>query len=145
LLIARSEGVRVGDEYVVDPAVERSRRAKLLLAVSISANLSVLGFFKYFNFGVENYDSLVEWIGLPELRLDTALRVTLPLGISFYTFQSMSYTIDVYRGQARANRRRRRSLIRARQSSRSTANSPSAGYNSSWSRRQSSLPCTPST
>ena len=39
-------------------------------------------------------------IGLPELRLDTALRVTLPLGISFYTFESMSYAIDVYRGQA---------------------------------------------
>ena len=104
LLIARSEGERIGGEYVIDPAKPRSRRATIILAISIVTNLSVLGFFKYFNFGVENYDVLIAWIGLPELRLDTALRVTLPLGISFYTFESMSYVIDVYRGQARAIR-----------------------------------------
>jgi alginate O-acetyltransferase complex protein AlgI len=104
LLIARADGTRIGNEYVIDPSVARSRRAKVLLAVSITTNLSLLGFFKYFNFGVDNFDTLVEWIGLPELRLDTALRVTLPLGISFYTFESMSYVIDVYRGQARAIR-----------------------------------------
>jgi alginate O-acetyltransferase complex protein AlgI len=95
LLIAKSEGVFVGNEYVVDPNAPRSRRAKIILAISVVTNLSLLGFFKYFNFGVENYDALIEWIGLPELRLDTALRVTLPLGISFYTFESMSYVIDV--------------------------------------------------
>ena len=104
LLMARSEGERIGGEYVIDPAKPRSRRAKIILAISIVTNLSLLGFFKYFNFGVENYDALIAWIGLPELRLDTALRVTLPLGISFYTFQSMSYVIDVYRGQAHAIR-----------------------------------------
>ncbi|MET0165040.1 MAG: MBOAT family O-acyltransferase [Vicinamibacterales bacterium] len=104
LLIARSEGERIGREYVIDPAKPRSRRATIILAISIVTNLSLLGFFKYFNFGVENYDALIAWIGLPELRLDTALRVTLPLGISFYTFESMSYVIDVYRGQARAIR-----------------------------------------
>ena len=104
LLIARSEGERIGGEYVIDPAKPRSRRATIILAISIVTNLSLLGFFKYFNFGVENYDALISWIGVPELRLDTALRVTLPLGISFYTFESMSYVIDVYRGQARAIR-----------------------------------------
>ncbi len=104
LLIARSEGVLVGDEYVVDPDTRRSRKATIILTVSIVTNLSILGFFKYFNFGVENYDALVDWIGVPELGLDTALRVTLPLGISFYTFESMSYVIDVYRGRARAIR-----------------------------------------
>ena len=104
LLMARSEGERIGGEYVIDPAKPRSRRATIILAISIVTNLSLLGFFKYFNFGVENYDALIAWIGLPELRLDTALRVTLPLGISFYTFQSMSYVIDVYRGQAHAIR-----------------------------------------
>jgi alginate O-acetyltransferase complex protein AlgI len=104
LLIARSEGTRVGDEYVVDPDKPRSRRAKVILTISLVTNLSILGFFKYFNFGVENFDALIEWIGLPELRLDTALRVTLPLGISFYTFESMSYVVDVYRGHARAIR-----------------------------------------
>ena len=104
LLIAKSEGVFVGNEYIVDPNKPRSRKAKIILTISVVTNLSLLGFFKYFNFGVENYDALIEWIGLPELRLDTALRVTLPLGISFYTFESMSYVIDVYRGQARAIR-----------------------------------------
>jgi alginate O-acetyltransferase complex protein AlgI len=104
LLIARSEGTWVGHEYVVDPHARRSRRARIILAISVTTNLSLLAFFKYFNFGVENYDALVKWIGMPELRLDTALRVTLPLGISFYTFESMSYVVDVYRGQARAIR-----------------------------------------
>ncbi|MGH9162948.1 MAG: MBOAT family O-acyltransferase [Vicinamibacteraceae bacterium] len=78
--------------------------ARLALVVSLSANLGLLSFFKYFNLGAESYDTLVEWIGLPWLQLDTALRVTLPLGISFYTFQSMSYTIDVYRGRVSAIR-----------------------------------------
>jgi alginate O-acetyltransferase complex protein AlgI len=104
LLIARSEGVLVGDEYVVDPNKPRSRFAKAILTTSVVSSLSLLGFFKYYNFGVENYDALVAWIGQPQLQLDSALRVTLPLGISFYTFESMSYVIDVYRGQARAIR-----------------------------------------
>jgi alginate O-acetyltransferase complex protein AlgI len=73
---------------------------RLALSISICSNLGLLGFFKYYNFGAENIDALARFMGLPDLGLDTALRVTLPLGISFYTFQSMSYTIDVYRGRA---------------------------------------------
>ncbi|PTN36483.1 MBOAT family protein [Desulfonatronum sp. SC1] len=88
----------------LDPKDARSRGQKIALAVSILTNLSLLGFFKYFNFTVENYDLLLGWLGLHGLQLDTALRITLPLGISFYTFQSMSYSIDVYRGQAKALR-----------------------------------------
>jgi alginate O-acetyltransferase complex protein AlgI len=80
----------------------RTRSQKLALAVSVVSNLSLLGFFKYFNFGLENYNSLMNALGLSSWQWETALRVTLPLGISFYTFQSMSYTIDVYRGEARA-------------------------------------------
>jgi alginate O-acetyltransferase complex protein AlgI len=64
----------------------------------------LLGFFKYFNFGVDNLNALARLTGLEALGLDTALRVTLPLGISFYTFQSMSYTWDVYRRRAPAIR-----------------------------------------
>jgi alginate O-acetyltransferase complex protein AlgI len=79
-----------------------SARAKRALAISICTNLGLLGFFKYFNFGVDNLNALALATGLESLRLDTALRVTLPLGISFYTFQSMSYTWDVYRGRAAA-------------------------------------------
>jgi alginate O-acetyltransferase complex protein AlgI len=77
------------------------RPARLALVTSICSNVAMLGFFKYFNFGVENLDALADVIGMPALRLDVAFKVTLPLGISFYTFQSMSYAIDVYRGHAR--------------------------------------------
>ncbi|MEW6322266.1 MAG: MBOAT family protein [Acidobacteriota bacterium] len=75
----------------------RPERSRAALGVSIAANLSLLGFFKYFNFGVENLNALAAATGLDALRLDVAFTVTLPLGISFYTFQSMSYTWDVYR------------------------------------------------
>ena len=81
-------------------AAPRTARARTALIVSLSSNLALLGFFKYFNFGAENLAALGEWLNLPALGLAGVLRVTLPLGISFYTFQSMSYTIDVYRGEA---------------------------------------------
>ncbi|MGK0157617.1 MAG: alginate O-acetyltransferase complex protein AlgI [Neolewinella sp.] len=80
---------------------ERTRRQRIALTVSIVSNLSLLGFFKYFNFGVENYNGMMASLGLDSAIWDTTLRVTLPLGISFYTFQSMSYSIDVFRGDAR--------------------------------------------
>jgi alginate O-acetyltransferase complex protein AlgI len=69
--------------------------------VSAIASLSALAFFKYFNFGVENYNALMELVGLSHLQWDTFFRITLPLGISFYTFQSLSYAVDVYRGDAK--------------------------------------------
>lgn len=84
----------------LDPHAPRRRAQRLAVTVSVCANLSLLGFFKYFNFGVDNVAAAGDLLGVAWLRLDTALRVTLPLGISFYTFQSMSYTIDVYRGRA---------------------------------------------
>ncbi|MCB9878275.1 MAG: MBOAT family protein [Planctomycetes bacterium] len=82
----------------------RTRRQRTALLVSIVSNLSLLGFFKYFNFGLENYNALMTAVGLDAAAWHDALRVTLPLGISFYTFQSMSYSIDVYRGDARGMR-----------------------------------------
>ena len=81
----------------------RTRAQRIALVVSISSNLSLLGFFKYFNLGVDSFNGLVETFGMGDLALN-AIRVTLPLGISFYTFQSMSYSIDIYRGDARAIR-----------------------------------------
>ena len=86
------------------PASAVERRARRALVVSICTNLGLLGFFKYFNFGIDNINALATATGLDTLRLDSALRVTLPLGISFYTFQSMSYAWDVYRGRATAIR-----------------------------------------
>ncbi len=86
----------------LDRDTPRARGQKIAVPVSICTNLSLLGFFKYFNFAAENFDALVAWLGWPGLEVSTVIRVTLPLGISFYTFQSMSYTLDVYRGHARA-------------------------------------------
>ena len=70
------------------------KRAKLWLIVSCIFNLGILGFFKYYNFFADNISLLFGRYILPELD------VALPIGISFYTFQAMSYVIDVYRGDA---------------------------------------------
>ena len=88
--------------YIAHTTSHRAKRGGL--AVSIVTNLGLLGLFKYFNFGVDNLNALADATGLQWLGIETALRVTLPLGISFYTFQSMSYTWDVYRGRAEAIR-----------------------------------------
>ncbi|MGI6087257.1 MAG: MBOAT family O-acyltransferase [Kiritimatiellia bacterium] len=84
------------------PGGPRSRLQRRMLILSIIVNLGLLGFFKYFNFGVDNLTAVAQWLGIPASA--TVLRITLPLGISFYTFQSMSYTIDVFRGHAQALR-----------------------------------------
>jgi D-alanyl-lipoteichoic acid acyltransferase DltB (MBOAT superfamily) len=76
-----------------------ARRRKLLLMVSIAANLGFLGIFKYYNFLAGNAAAL---LGRPEGAF--AVGIVLPLGISFHTFQSISYVVDVYRGQQRAIR-----------------------------------------
>ena len=74
---------------------EKHRR-KAFLITSIIANLGMLGFFKYFNFAANSMVGLAGWLGI---EIDPILlRVALPVGISFYTFQTMSYTIDAYRG-----------------------------------------------
>ena len=70
---------------------DRNRAAKGVLIVDLCGNLAILGFFKYTDFVLETINSLSgAGIGL--------LKIALPIGISFYTFQTMSYTIDVYRG-----------------------------------------------
>ena len=74
---------------------------KIGLLISIAANLSILGFFKYGNFFAENVSILARSIGLGEIALPEFFnKIILPIGISFYTFQSMSYTIDIYRKKA---------------------------------------------
>ena len=70
-------------------------RRRLLLAVSLAANLALLGFFKYGNFLLENTQHLLALLGVS--YAPPALDIVLPIGISFYTFASLSYTIDVYR------------------------------------------------
>ncbi len=73
-----------------DPA-----RRKLLLTTSMAVNLGILGLFKYANFFIDSFAELVGGLGLNPN--EPFLSVVLPVGISFYTFQTMSYTIDVYR------------------------------------------------
>ncbi|WP_341475839.1 MBOAT family O-acyltransferase [Christiangramia salexigens] len=68
---------------------------KLLLYISLIFNLGILGFFKYFNFFQENFIKLSENLGLSVNSF--SIKILLPVGISFYTFQTLSYTIDIYR------------------------------------------------
>jgi alginate O-acetyltransferase complex protein AlgI len=70
------------------------------LIVSLCGNLGTLAFFKYCNFFISSAAALLEWLGLPT-SVHT-LNIIIPVGVSFYTFHSMSYTIDVYRGKMRA-------------------------------------------
>ena len=74
---------------------ESDRNRKLLLAVTVVLNLGVLAVFKYFNFGVEIARSAAGAMGFAPP--DLALQIALPVGISFFTFESMSYVIDIYR------------------------------------------------
>jgi alginate O-acetyltransferase complex protein AlgI len=66
------------------------------------SNLSVLGFFKYFHFGLQTWNATAAIAGIDSAVIHTTIQVVLPLGISFYTFQALSYIIDVYRGEAAA-------------------------------------------
>ena len=68
---------------------------KLLLWISIIVNLGFLGFFKYFNFFIENFVTAYSFLG-GDIQPQT-LKILLPVGISFYTFQTLSYTIDIYK------------------------------------------------
>jgi len=77
-----------------------SNRRKSLLTLSMCANLCVLGFFKYFNFFQTNFVEAFRFFG-HEIS-PTSLQIVLPVGISFYTFQAMSYSIDVYRRKLEA-------------------------------------------
>jgi len=78
------------------------RKRKVVLWLSVAFNLTLLGFFKYFNFFADNLQALFGAIGWQVD--DVTLRVLLPIGISFYTFVTMSYVIDVYRREIEPTR-----------------------------------------
>jgi alginate O-acetyltransferase complex protein AlgI len=73
----------------------KKNRRKILLWISIFVNLGFLGFFKYYNFFLDNFIHAFSFLGY-EIKANS-LQIILPVGISFYTFQTLSYTIDVYR------------------------------------------------
>jgi len=95
----------IGVDYFAGIWIEQSegRRRKLLLTASILANVGVLAFFKYFNFLNESIAEVVRGLGFHYGVPD--LGIILPIGLSFHTFQSLSYTIEVYRRNHPAERR----------------------------------------
>lgn len=86
--------------YYSGLAIEKfTQKRKIILWSNVLLNLGILGLFKYYNFFVENLEALLG------INLDAiTLNLILPVGISFYTFQALSYTIDVYRGKIEATR-----------------------------------------
>jgi D-alanyl-lipoteichoic acid acyltransferase DltB (MBOAT superfamily) len=93
-------------DYVIALQIEKHEKSspsrKRLLGLSLFLNLGMLGFFKYFNFFAQSW---VDAWGLMGVAMDPVLvNVILPVGISFYTFQTLSYTIDVYRGDLKATK-----------------------------------------
>jgi D-alanyl-lipoteichoic acid acyltransferase DltB (MBOAT superfamily) len=93
LLIAFSTAV----DFIIGNLIfktEKASKRKILLSLSLVVNLGLLGFFKYFNFFIDNVNQVFSFLGKPlELR---GLEIILPVGISFYTFQTLSYTLDIY-------------------------------------------------
>src|SRR5262245_59251454 len=90
--------------YLMGIAVDRARasgRVKRVLAFAVTVNLVVLGIFKYANFFADNVNTLFLALGVDPIVVP---RVLLPIGISFYTFHAISYVVDVYRGDAIAQK-----------------------------------------
>ncbi len=85
-----------------DEAMHSSLRRKVILWANIILNLGILGFFKYFNFFVQSFVDAFAGLGITLHA--TTLNIILPVGISFYTFQALSYSIDVYKGKIEATR-----------------------------------------
>lgn len=94
LLIALTSLCSFGSGLLLEHYEGQRRKQKAVSAANIVLNLGILGVFKYYNFFIENLDALFGTIGW---HLDWAtMNIILPVGISFYTFQALSYTIDVY-------------------------------------------------
>src|SRR5262245_47699108 len=83
-------------------AVESQRAKKLLVSLSVTANLGLLCYFKYANFFLESLQEVLQACGA-EASLPL-LSVILPIGISFYTFEAINYVVDVYRGHLKPER-----------------------------------------
>lgn len=92
-------------DYIAGIYIENAagKKRKLFLTLSIVTNVGVLAFFKYFNFFIDNIDQLFQSLHIATHPLPL-LNIILPIGLSFHTFQAMSYTIEVYRGRQQAER-----------------------------------------
>jgi Predicted membrane protein involved in D-alanine export len=97
-------GFTIVVDYIAGLFIEKAqgKRRKLFLIFSLIANIGVLAIFKYYNFLNENFTFLLKGFGLTNPI--PHLSILLPIGLSFHTFQAMSYTIEVYRGRQTAER-----------------------------------------
>ena len=86
---------------LIDRARERGSRGGTAFALAVATNLGLLGFFKYANFFVDNLNQVLPVLGLAPMDIG---RVHLPIGISFFTFQALSYIIDLYRNETAVQR-----------------------------------------
>jgi len=89
--------------YYCGILISKNQRKKGII-ISILFNLLTLGFFKYFNFTFDNFNLLLNFFDVKIEFIRNLPVIALPIGISFYTFQTMSYVIDVYRGEVKANK-----------------------------------------
>ena len=102
LLIAFTSICSYASGLLIERYKGKRQMQKMVSASNIVLNLAILGIFKYYNFFIENIDALFCSLGY---KLDwVTLEIILPVGISFYTFQALSYTIDVYRGDIKPTR-----------------------------------------
>lgn len=94
----------IGVDYVAGRLLEQTRgkRRRYYLWISVLINMGILFVFKYFNFFNENLEQLSRFLGLDYTA--SSLQLILPLGLSFHTFQSLSYVIDVYKGKQKAEK-----------------------------------------
>jgi alginate O-acetyltransferase complex protein AlgI len=96
--------VSIAVNYVIGLRIERTRdagdqrAARIALAIGVVLNVALLAYFKYANFAVDSWNGLLGAVGLPTMPWSNVL---LPIGISFFTFHSLSYLIDIFRGVAR--------------------------------------------
>jgi len=84
-------------DFIAGIKISQSKQGKKWLLTTLFVNLSILGIFKYFNFFIQEAATLLSAIGLPTSI--NSLNIILPVGISFYTFQTLTYSIDIYRGK----------------------------------------------
>lgn len=81
--------------------LDEKRKRGLFLFLGVSANLFILGYFKYYNFFIDNIEWFISALGMNPSRYH--LNILLPIGVSFYTFKGISYVVDIYRGQLKIN------------------------------------------
>ena len=101
-VITYASGLLIDSAEKIPDEKKRTKRKKWYVALSFISNLAILFFFKYFNFAADSAVRLLQLVGIT--ATPPALDVILPVGISFYTFQALSYTVDVYRKDIYAER-----------------------------------------